>query len=728
MSDTAEPIVVHAPGSGQPLLETEPAPPRPLLRSAKIQERHLQRLAIVYVRQSSPQQVVEHRESRERQYALSDYAMTLGWPRERVLLIDEDQGHSGKSAADRAGFHRLLAEVTMDHVGLVLGLEMSRLARSNKDWHHLLEVCAVFGTLLADQDGVYDPRDSNDRLLLGLKGTMSEFELVTMRNRLERGKMNKAERGELFLAVPAGYVKLSSGEVTQDPDEQVRAVIALIFDQFDELRSIYAVFHYLIRNNLRIGGRVRSGPQRGEVEWRRPSLPSLWQLLRHPIYAGAYAFGRRPLDPKRRGPGCKAAKRWLPLEEWKVLKRDVLPAYITWERYLANLRRLGQNRLGPESMGTARRGTALLSGLIVCGTCGLRLQTSYRHVGNAHYGCTRHLTRGTEQICCGVKASVVDDVVAAAVLRALEPAALELSLKATKDIQKERERLAQHWQQQLERAQYEVARARRQYDAVDPENRLVARTLEQRWEESLRQQQQLQEDYDRFLRKQPPGLTAAERARVLALSADLPGLWQASGTTPADRKEIVRCLVERVVVQVRQDSNHVVVTIHWHGGFTSEQEAVRPVRCYEQMDDFETLMSRIEQLRADGHGAAAIANKLNEEGFSPPKRCGPFFAELVRQLLSRRGLANEKTYTDQLTPHEWWLTDLSRKIGVPALKLRDWILRGWLHGRQTPAQGLWIAWADGDELKRLRKLRARSVRGVVSYPKELTTPKKHPKK
>jgi len=728
MSNADDTGMDQAPGSGQPFPEAEPTARRTPFRSAKIHERHVERLAIVYVRQSSPQQVLEHRESRERQYALADYAAGLGWPHERVLLIDEDQGHSGKSAADRAGFHRLLAEVTMDHVGLVLGLEMSRLARSNKDWHHLLEVCAVFGTLLADQDGVYDPRDSNDRLLLGLKGTMSEFELVTMRNRLERGKLNKAERGELFLAVPAGYVKLPGGEVVQDPDEQVRAVLALVFDKFDELGSIYAVFHYLIRNGIRLGGRVRGGPQRGQVEWRRPSLPTLWQLLRHPIYAGAYAFGRRPLDPKRRGPGCKAAKRWLPLEEWKVLKRDVLPAYINWERYLANLRRLGQNRLGPESVGTARRGTALLSGLIVCGTCGLRLQTSYRHVGNAFYGCTRHLTRGTEQTCYGVKASVVDDVVGAQVLRALEPAALELSLQATQDIQKERERLAQHWQQQLQRAQYEVERTRRQYDAVEPENRLVARTLEQRWEESLRQQQQLQEDHDRFVREQPPALTAAERARVLSLAADLPALWQAPGTTPADRKEVVRCLVERVVVQVRPDSNHVGVTIHWHGGLTTEHQVVRPVRRYEQMDDFAALMSRLEELRAAGHSAAAIAEKLNEEGFSPPKRCGPFFAELVRQLLSRRGLANEKTYADQLTPQEWWLADLGRALGVTVSKLRDWMLRGWLHGRQTPAQGLWIAWADRDELKRLRKLKARSTRGVVSYPEGLTTPKKRPQK
>jgi DNA invertase Pin-like site-specific DNA recombinase len=728
MSKPKKTPLVPKVSDSQPLPEQAPAARPAPFRSAKIDNRHLERLAIVYVRQSSPQQILEHRESRERQYALADYAVTLGWPKDRIVVIDDDQGHSGTTAEGRDGFHRLLAEVTMDHVGLVLGLEMSRLARSNKDWHHLLEVCAVFGTLLADQDGVYDPRDSNDRLLLGLKGTMSEFELVTMRNRLERGKLHKAERGELFLAVPAGYVKLPSGEVTQDPDEQVRAIIALIFDKFDELGSIYAVFRYLIGNNLRIGGRVRSGPQRGQLEWRRPALPTLWQLLHHPIYAGAYAYGRRLVDPKRRGSGKNAAKWWVPLERWKVLKRDVLPAYISWERYQANLQRLAQNRSGPTALGTARRGTALLSGLIVCGSCGLRLQTSYRTVRKGYYGCSRHLQRGTEQTCYGVSAAVVDEAVAAQVLRALQPAALALSLKATQDIQKERERLAQHWQQQLERAQYEVERTRRQYDAVEPENRLVARTLEQRWEESLRRQQQLQEDQERFVRAQPPALTAAERAQVLALASDLPALWQAAGTTAADRKEIVRCLVERVVVQVRPASNHVGVTIHWHGGFTSERQVVRPVRCYEQMDDFKTLMSRLEELRAEGYSATAIAAKLNEEGFCPPRRCGPFGKELVRQLLWRRGLANEKAAADQRTPQEWWLADLGRTLGVPVSKLRDWILRGWLHGRQTATQGLWIAWADRDELKRLRKLKARSARGVVTYPEQLTTPKKRPKK
>jgi DNA invertase Pin-like site-specific DNA recombinase len=263
-------------------------------RSTKIHDQHLDRLAIVYVRQSDPQQVLNHRESRERQYALADLAAAWGWPRDRTLIIDDDQGLSGRTADQRSGFQRILAEVTMEHGGLVLGIEMSRIARNNKDWHNLLEMCAIFGTLLADEDGVYDPRDTNDRLLLGLKGTISEFELVTMRNRLERGRLHKAQRGELFHRVPTGYIKLSSDRVELDPDEQVREVVRLIFDKYDELGTAWGVFHYLVRNNIRLGFRPFHGPHRDELEWRRPVLLTIFQILRHPIYAGAYTYGRRP--------------------------------------------------------------------------------------------------------------------------------------------------------------------------------------------------------------------------------------------------------------------------------------------------------------------------------------------------------------------------------------------------------------------------------------------------
>jgi len=699
---------------------------RPIaLRSSKIQDYHLNRLAVVYVRQSSPQQILDHRESRERQYALADHAAALGWRKERILVIDEDQGKSARSVEQRAGFQRLLEEVNMGHVGLILALEMSRLARSNKDWHNLLERCTVFSTLLADQDGVYDPRNSNDRLLLGLKGTMSEFELVTMRNRLQDGTKNKAERCELFIRVPFGYLKLPTGEVVLDPDEQVRAVVQLVFDKFDALGSLAKVFRYLVRYDIRLGMRAHSGPHRGQVQWRRATVSALGHLFHHPIYAGAYAHGRSTLDPKRISPRTgKPIRLHLPIEQWPVLKLDVLPAYISWEHYLANLQRLEQNRFREKTMGNARRGTALLSGLVVCGTCGRRLYTSYHYTDIAHYCCTRYALEEFEPNCPSVKAAAVDDVVAAAVLRALAPAGLEASMQAIADIQKERARLDQHWQQQSERARYEAERAGRQYHAVEPENRLVARTLEQRWEEALRRHQQVQEDYDRFLRSQPRELTDQDRAKILTLADDLPALWQAAGTTPADRKEIVRCLVERVVVDVRRNSEFVGVTICWRGGATSTQEAVRPVKGFAQLEGYEQLLEHVVQLRRQGHSSPQITAKLNEEGYRTPRRRQLFTDENVRQLLSRRGLSGERSDAKQLGPQEWRMAALAKELGMDVAKLRRWISYGWVHARQTPVERLWIVWADRDELKRLRMLVERSTQRVVSHPQELTTPKK----
>ena len=698
-------------------------------RSLKILNFHLDRLAIVYIRQSDPHQVLNNRESRERQYALVDYAVALGWPRDRVLVIDDDQGQSGRTADRRVGFQRLLAEVTMEHVGLILGIEMSRIARNNKDWHNLLEMCAVFGTILADEDGVYDPRDTNDRLLLGLKGTISEFELVTMRNRLERGRLNKAQRGELFHCVPTGYVKLSTDRVELDPDEQVREVIRLIFDKYDEIGTAWGVFQYLIRNNIKLGFRPFHGPNRGNLEWRRPVMVTIVQILRHPIYAGAYAYGRRPLQRVRTTAGeHTSAGKWVPMEQWKVLKRDCLPAYITWERYLANRQSLRQHQSAPGSKGNSGKGLALLTGLIVCGNCGRRLRVCYQRHGKPHYSCVRYLYEGTERACSGLKAAPVDDLVAEMVLHALEPAALELSCRALEDVRRERARLDKHWRQRLERARYEAEDAERRYRAVDAENRLVARSLERRWEETLQAERQVRDDYDRFLREQPPELSAAERARIETLSRDVPALWHSPGTTHRDRKEIIRHLVEKVVVHVKDDSEHVDVMIYWHGGFTSQHQVVRPVGSYEQLRDFDKLMDRVVELRHEGHTMAEIAASLNQEGFVPPKRRGKFYAELVRDLLLRRGLSNEKKSAGHLGAHEWWLSKLAEAIPVSVGKLADWARRGWVHSRKTSAQHLWILWADKQEVKRLRKLASSSHRGVVEYPPELTTPKERPRR
>jgi DNA invertase Pin-like site-specific DNA recombinase len=709
-------------------LTTAGRPIQRVSRGTKIRDRHLDRLAIVYVRQSSPQQVLDHRESRERQYALAQTAAALGWATERIQIIDEDQGRSGRSATSRIGFQRLLAEVSMDHVGLVLGLEMSRLSRSSKDWHHLLEVCALFGTLLADQDGVYDPHDPNDRLVLGLKGTMSEFELCTMRNRLERGRLHKATRGELFYKVPCGYFKLPSGGVTLDPDEQVCTVVQLVFSKFDELGSVYGVHRYLIRNGIRLGMRAHDRTRRGQLEWRRPSLATLTHMFHNPMYAGAYAYGRRSSARKLQASGqCTSQEHWVPMSEWKVLQRDRVPSYITWDRYLANQEKLHQNRSLFDTAGTPRNGAALLTRLLICGRCGHFLHACYPKISNVHYRCNSHHHTATEQVCHGLKAAVIDGLVADQVLHALEPATLELSLTAIADLEQEREQLHRHWRQRLERARYDSERAERQYRAVEPENRLVARTLEKCWEEAMQQQHKLEEEYDRFLWKQPSIVSNDELARIRALSRDIPALWNAPGTSAADRKEIIRLLVERVVVLVEPNSQEVQATIHWRGGPKTHHTIVRPVANYDQLREYDELVNNLTLWRREGYSARQIAIKLSTAGFRSPRKQGPYTREQVERLLVRNGMTHEQSRVGALGLNEWWLPDLARSLKISAKKLREWATREWIHARKTAANRTWILWADGSERSRLRRLRFHSKRGNRAFPAELTTPKRRTK-
>lgn len=471
----------------------------------KVRPWHRDRLAVVYVRQSTAQQVLVHQESTRLQYGLADRARVLGWAPERVLVIDDDLGKSGASTDDRLGFQRLVSEVSLDHVGLILGLEMSRLARSNRDWHQLLELCGVFRTLIADLDGVYDPAQYNDRLLLGLKGTLSEAELHVLKQRMYQGRLSKARRGELGIPVPTGYI-WHDGEIRLDPDEQVQAIVRLVFEKFTELGTLDGVLGYLARHAIQVGIRVRAGPGKGQLAWRRPNRPTLQQILKHPLYAGAYVYGRRQEDPRQHQPGRPRSGRVVMApSEWLAFVPDHCPAYITWEQYEANLARLEANRARAASPGAVRAGPALLAGLVTCAHCRTRLIVRYHGARLPHsYECTRMRSNYGGPLCQHVAGPCLDQFVAEQVLLALQPATLELALEATARLEQEREQLDRLWQQRRERAAYEAERAARQYHAVEPENRLVARTLERAWEELLAIQQQLDEEYHRFVSRQPP--------------------------------------------------------------------------------------------------------------------------------------------------------------------------------------------------------------------------------
>ncbi len=683
------------------------------ISSEKIGDSHLQRLAVVYVRQSTAQQVLRHEESTRLQYGLVKRAQVLGWPEERILLIDDDLGKSGASAQDRAGFQRLVSEVSLNHVGLILGVEMSRLARSSKDWHQLLEICAIFGTLISDLDGVYDPADYNDRLLLGLKGTMSEAELHVLKQRLHQGKINKARRGELTFSVPTGYVRSPSGEVVFDPDEEVQQVVRLVFRKFEELGTLNAVLRYLVRNGVKLGVRVRQGEAKGELEWRKPNRTTLQNMLKNPIYAGAYAYGRRRVDPRKKKPGRPRAgyvSRPTPSEDWHVLLKDRLPAYISWGRYEENVRRLAENRARSEAMGAPRAGASLLQGLLVCGRCGNRMTVRYGEQGRHVYLCNRLKTSYGGEECQHLAGPPLDEFVGRRVLEALEPAAVELSLEAAKHVESEREELDRLWQKRLERTAYEADRAGRHYRLLEPENRLVARQLAKDWEEQLAAQRRLEEDYHRFCSETPKVLCESEREAIRRLSEDIPALWAAPTTMNQDRKEIVRQVIERIVICVEGRSERVELEIRWAGGMMTEGVMSRPVAKLEQLSYYPRLCERVRELAAEGWRAGQIAEILNEEGYRPPKRRERFGSQGIGDLMRRLGLTAEKRpgtkgRDGSLGEDEWWLSRLAAELGMPKVTLYGWVRHGRVKARRGhDPQGRWIVWADQKELKRLRRL------------------------
>ena len=708
-------------------------PTASLLRSDKITSEHLQRLAIVYVRQSTQHQVQEHRESTARQYALQDRAVALGWPRAAVEVIDEDQGCSGSSAEGRNGFQRLLAEVSSDRVGLILGLEMSRLARSCKDWHALLELCAIYRTLLADADGLYDPSQYNDRLLLGLKGTMSEAELHILKSRLQQGMWNKAERAELLNHPPIGYIRTAAGDFVLDPDEQVQAVVRLTFEQFTRRGSASGLLRWLVRHDVKMPIRPHFGPNRGELEWRRPNRPTLLNLLHHPIYAGAYRWGHRLVDPRKKVPGrMQTGRTFNSYDECRVLIRDRFPAYITWDEFETNQQKMAENSVLGKLLAAPRHGPSVLSGLVVCGRCGHRMFVGYSNTATMktlRYTCQRNAINYGTDICQSLSGKALESFVVERLLQAISPASLELSLAAGEDIECERKQLDEHWQQRLTRSRYDVEHARRQYSAVDPEHRLVARELERRWDEAIRADEKLQADYALFQRNCPTRLLPEERDQILALAKDVPALWRAASTTAEDRQRIARLLLEQVVVTVEGNTDRIDVELRWAGGLISRHRHSRSVQTYEQLSNYKELAARIATLRTEGKTLPEIAVTLNAEGFHPPKRSPHFTSAILSHFLRERGtrtgpLPRSVTSETQLIADEWWLADLAAELSMPIATMHRWQRVGWVTSRKVTAAGSrWAIFADADELLRLRRLRDAPRGWPKPFPIELITPK-----
>src|SRR3954462_5707356 len=677
-----------------------------MVLSEKVLGRHQDRLAIVYVRQSTLRQVEQHQESTRLQYPLVKRALQLGWARERIEVIDDDLGRSGASAVDRPGFQRLVAEVGLGRVGLVLGVEMSRLARSCRDWHQLLEICALSDTLIGDADGIYCANDFNDRLLLGLKGTMSEAELHILKARMLQGRRAKAQRGELRFHLPRGYVLNRTGEIVLDDDEQVQATIRLVFDLFERRRTLQGVLQSLAAQEIRLPCRVTSGLAKGELEWHRPNRATLSEMLHNPLYAGAYSYGRRPRPQRCRGGRAPA--------EAPVLIKRWLPAYISWETYERNLAQMAANRA--QWQGVVRGGSALAAGLVVCGRCGQRMVTQYPNSGRRkRYACIRLASDYGGPYCQSLSGATLDAQLAELMLQALTPAALEVSLQLAEDLELERTVLHRQWQQRLERARYEVERAQRQYDAVEPENRLVARTLEQRWEEALSAELRLKADYDRFLADQPRSLTPDEQAAICRLAEDIPALWTAPTTTAADRQAIALLMPEHVIITVAGTSEKVAVVCHWAGGVQTHHSLRRPVARVSQLSTHAALRQRIAELHAAGTRPRAIAAALNAEGWKPAKRRETFTAAMVRNLLHQQGVpvAAQSSWTARLThrePAELTIGEVAARLAMPANTVHRWVQQGVVMARKVKvmSQSLWLIHADDAELARLRDRRNQS--------------------
>ena len=567
---------------------------------------------------------------------------------------------------------------------------------------------------MADTDGVYDPNWYNDRLLLGLKGTMTEVELHLIKQRMASGRLAKAGRGELAVPLPAGYVRRASGEVTLDPDEQVQTVVRLVFALFEQLGTVHAVLRFLVDHQVQIGMRQRGGPDTGEVVWRAPHQQGLSNMLRNPAYAGIYAYGRSRSDPTRHDPSGEVARlRRLDAEQWLVRIEGALPAYITVEQYERNQARLAANRATATALGAPRDGTALLTGLVICGHCGRHMQTSYEanQQGSIHrYAClNRHNTYG-EPSCQQMAGAFLDEHVVAQALAALAPAAVDLSVAAAQQIEARRAEADRIWRQRLQRAGITCDRARRCYQLAEPENRLVVRQLERDWDTALAEQASLTDAYKRYQRTRPAQLSTTELARIRALAADVPGIWAAPTTTPADRKALLRTIIDAVEATADGVSERVHVAVVWAGGTRSDADLVRPVARVDQLSYYPQLVDRIRTLADQGLTVAAISVTLAAEGLRPPRGGHHFHPVEIQHLIRRLGIrpgldTDRRTDRGELAAHEWWLSTLATEVGMSRDTLFTWIRRGWVTARQdTRPPNRWIITADPAEVHRLRAL------------------------
>lgn len=635
----------------------------------KVAATHLERKAVVYLRQSTPKQVRENFDSQLCQRTLIERAQSLGWPQNRVEILDGDLGQSASQSQCRDDFKALAAAVALGHVGIVFGWDVSRLARNNADWYQLLDLAALFDTLIGDNDGIYDPKSHNDRLLLGLKGTMSEAELYTLRQRLNAGRLSKVKRGEYVQHLPTGLVRLSSQQVVKDPDAQVRHVIELVFSKFEELGVSRKVMHYFREHQILLPRHQTSGFHQGELLWKKPSESAIREILTNPAYAGAFVYGRRPKDPTRRKPGrASTGVVRKPMEEWQCIIQDRYPAYISWEQYLANQACLRDNlqryrELSSPGRGAPGRGAALLQGLATCGKCGRRMTVSYKP--GVRYVCRAMYNTFGEPMCAHLDGPSIETFVVQAFFEAIAPAQLDALEGVMQQQEQEQQRLEHYHHQQVQRAQYEATLARRRYEQVDPDNRLVAAELEQQWEEKLCDLREAQEAKERFVaRPTEPTITPKLRQQLSDLNRELPQLWSSDQLTNELRKQVLRSLIVRVILN-RIAPDQVQVKIVWVSGHFSQDIVYPPIWRQVEVTNYPVILKRIEQLWQQSMTDNQIATVLNEEGFRSARNKS-FTGLIVLKIRHQQGWASalhKHRGADKINGM-WTIQGLAKKLGV----------------------------------------------------------------
>jgi DNA invertase Pin-like site-specific DNA recombinase len=651
----------------------------------KVNSSHLKRNAYVYVRQSTLRQVFENSESTKRQYDLRQRAVALGWAQEQVIVIDSDLGQSGASS-DREGFQRLVAEVGMGHAGIVLGLEVSRLARNSMDWHRLLEICALTGTLLCDEDGVYDPVYFNDRMLLGLKGTMSEAELHVLRARLQGGLLNKARRGELKMRSPVGLIYTSDGKLVLDPDQQVQHCLRWLFATFARTGSACAVVKAAQQEGLLFPHRCARGPHKGELLWSPLAHGQVLRTLHNPRYAGAFAYGR--VHTVRSIDGTTSFKR-MPRDEWVTLIPQAHAGYISWEEYERNQQRMYESAqaIGADRRhGPPREGPALLQGLVLCGRCGMRMTVRYHSRQGRlepHYMCQHEGIELGHAICQSVPGAGVDAAIGQMLVEAVNPVALEVTLAVQQELQARLDEADRLRRAQVERARYECDLAQRRYMRVDPDNRLVADSLEAQWNDKLRAVAEAREEYEKRTQQDACVLSDEQRSAILALATDFPRLWRDPGTLDRDRKRMVRLLLEDVTLD---RGEKISLHIRFKGGAQRTVELPLPMPAWQQRLTPPRVIEEIDRL-LDAHTTEQIAAILNARGMTSGTG-GQFRPRLVTRLVGMYGL---KPRYDRLRERGMLtLQEMAQRLQVSPGTVKKWRRYGLLQAHLYNKKNEWL--------------------------------------